>query len=240
MRKAAAFFAAILGIGALSAAVAQTGQAPLEPKVAAATVPPAPATSPAGAHPLTAEDVNAWLDGFMSYSLAKDDIAGAVVVVVKDGQILTQKGYGYSDVAKQKPVDPAKTLFRPGSVSKLFTWTAVMQLVEQGKLNLDTDVNTYLDFKIPPYDGKPITLRNIMTHTAGFEEVIKDLIAHDPKALMPLGTYVKTHLPERVFAPGTTPAYSNYATALAGYIIERQSGETFDNYIEHHIFAPLR
>ena len=239
MRKAAAFFAAILGIGALSAAVAQTGQAPLEPKVAAATVPPAPATSPAGAHPLTAEDVNAWLDGFMSYSLAKDDIAGAVVVVVKDGQILTQKGYGYSDVAKQKPVDPAKTLFRPGSVSKLFTWTAVMQLVEQGKLNLDTDVNTYLDFKIPPYDGKPITLRNIMTHTAGFEEVIKDLIAHEPKSLMPLGTYVKTHRPERVFEPGTTPAYSNYATALAGYIIERTSGETFDNYIEQHIFTPL-
>jgi CubicO group peptidase (beta-lactamase class C family) len=239
MRKAAAFFAAILGIAALSGAVAQTGQVPSESKAStapAATPPIAPAQ---GAHPLTAEDVNAWLDGFMSYSLAKDDIAGAVVVVVKDGQILTQKGYGYADVKAHKPVEPAKTLFRPGSVSKLFTWTAVMQLVEQGKLDLDKDVNTYLDFKIPPYDGKPITLRNIMTHTAGFEEVIRDLIAHDPKALMPLGTYVKTHRPERIFEPGTTPAYSNYATALAGYIIERQSGETFDNYIEHHIFTPL-
>jgi len=239
MRKAAAFFAAILGIAALSGAIAQTGQVPPVPKAAPAPV-SAPSVAPAqGARPLTAEDVNAWLDGFMSYSLAKDDIAGAVVVVVKDGQILTQKGYGYADVASHKPVDPAKTLFRPGSVSKLFTWTAVMQLVEQGKLDLDKDVNAYLDFKIPPYHGKPITLRNIMTHTAGFEEVVKDLIAHDPKALMPLGTYVKTHLPERIFEPGTTPAYSNYATAVAGYIVERQSGESFDNYIERHIFTPL-
>jgi CubicO group peptidase (beta-lactamase class C family) len=239
MRKAAAFFAAILGIGALSAAVAQSVQVPLVPHVESAPPPKPPATPTAGTPQLTAQDVNAWLDGFMSYSLAKDDIAGAVVVVVKDGQILTQKGYGYADVATHKPVDPAKTLFRPGSVSKLFTWTAVMQLVEQGKLNLDQDVNTYLDFKIPPYDGKPITLRNIMTHTAGFEEVIRDLIAHDPKALMPLGTYVKTHRPERIFEPGTTPAYSNYATALAGYIVERTSGESFDNYIERHIFTPL-
>ena len=239
MRKAAAFFAAILGIAALSGAIAQTGQVPPVPKAAPGPV-SAPSVAPAqGARPLTAEDVNAWLDGFMSYSLAKDDIAGAVVVVVKDGQILTQKGYGYADVASHKPVDPAKTLFRPGSVSKLFTWTAVMQLVEQGKLDLDKDVNAYLDFKIPPYHGKPITLRNIMTHTAGFEEVVKDLIAHDPKALMPLGTYVKTHLPERIFEPGTTPAYSNYATAVAGYIVERQSGESFDNYIERHIFTPL-
>ena len=241
MRKALAFIAAILGIGTLSVAIAQTTQPSLVPTPKVQPTPPAaPAETPAaGARPLTADDVNAWLDGFMSYSLAKDDIAGAVVVVVKDGQILTQKGYGYSDVASHKPVDPAKTLFRPGSVSKLFTWTAVMQLVEQGKLDLDKDVNTYLDFKIPPYNGKPITLRNIMTHTAGFEEVIKDLIAHDPKALMPLGTYVKTHLPERVFDAGTTPAYSNYATAVAGYIVERTSGESFDNYIEHHVFTPL-
>ena len=92
---------------------------------------------------MTAADVEAWLDGFMPYALQQADIAGAVVVVVKDGQVLLQKGYGYSDVAARKPVDPETTLFRPGSVSKLFTWTAVMQLVEQGKLDLDADVNRY-------------------------------------------------------------------------------------------------
>ena len=96
--------------------------------------------------------LNAWLDGFMPYALGRGDIPGAVVVVVKDGQILAQRGYGFADVAKRKQVDPAATLFRPGSVSKLFTWTAVMQQVEQGKLNLDADVNKYLDFKIPAYE----------------------------------------------------------------------------------------
>jgi CubicO group peptidase (beta-lactamase class C family) len=81
---------------------------------------------------------------------------------------------------QRKPVDPERTLFRPGSVSKLVTWTAVMQMVEQGKLNLDADVNTYLDFKIPAFEGAPITLRQIMTHTAGFEEAAKEIIDYDP------------------------------------------------------------
>ncbi len=93
--------------------------------------------------------------------------------------MLAQKGYGYSDVKTRKPVDPELTLFRPGSISKLFTWTAVMQQVEQGKLDLDADVNKYLDFEIPPRDGQPITLRNIMTHTAGFEEQLKGLMGDE-------------------------------------------------------------
>ena len=101
---------------------------------------------------------------------------------VSDGRVLTERGYGYSDVEKRMPGDPALTLFRPGSVSKLFTWTAVMQLVEQGKINLDADVNQYLDFKIPERDGKPITMRNLMQHTAGFEEQARGIISEDPKA----------------------------------------------------------
>src|SRR6202789_1683570 len=129
------------------------------------------------AHALDGPDLNAWLDGFMKQALATGDIAGAVVVVVKDGQILIQRGFGVSDVAAGVPVDPAATLFRVGSVSKLFTWTAVMQQVESGKLNLDADINGYLDFTIPPREGRPITLRNLMTHTAGFEERVKNIIA---------------------------------------------------------------
>ena len=188
---------------------------------------------------LTKTDVEAWLDGFMPFALARNDIAGAVVVVVKNDQVLAQKGYGYADVAQRKKVDPATTLFRPGSVSKLFTWTAVMQLVERGQLDLDRDVNGYLDFKIPPLDGKPITLRNILTHTTGFEESVRYLIARDAKGLMPLGAYAKNALPNRVFTPGTMPAYSNYATALAGHIVARKSGMSFDDYVDRNIFQPL-
>ena len=135
---------------------------------------------------------------------------------------------------------PAQTLFRPGSVSKLFTWTAVMQLVERGKLDLDADVNTYLDFKIPPGPaGEPLTLRNVMTHTPGFEEAVKELITENPERLIPLGDAVKRWTPNRIFKAGTMPAYSNYATALAGYIVERVSGLSFDDYLDQNIFEPL-
>src|SRR5882757_8698287 len=187
---------------------------------------------------LTAEDANAWLDGYMPYALHTGDIAGAVVAIVKDGDVLTERGYGYSDVEKQTPVDPKRTLLRPGSVSKLFTWTAVMQLVEQGKIDLDADINQYLDFKIPARDGQPVTMRNIMQHTAGFEEQAKGIISTNPKA-PGFEALLKQWVPNRVFAPGTTPAYSNYGASLAGYIVQRLSGESFDSYIGKHIFAPL-
>jgi len=194
---------------------------------------------PARAQNMTAPDVEAFLDGVMPLQLEREDIAGAVIVVVKDGKILFAKGYGYSDVAKRTPVTPDATLFRPGSISKLFTWTSIMQLVEQKKLDLDRDVNDYLDFKIPATYPQPITLRNIMTHTPGFEEAIKDLIITDAKQVKPLDDYLKAKLPERVYPPGTTPAYSNYATAVAGYIVQRVSGEPFDDYVERHILQPL-
>jgi CubicO group peptidase (beta-lactamase class C family) len=189
--------------------------------------------------PLTRADVDVWLDGYLPYALRTADIPGVVVTVVKDGQLLTARGFGYADVEKHTPVDPERTLFRPGSVSKLVVWTAAMQLVEQGKLDLDKDINTYLDFKIPEYNGKPVTLRQIMTHTGGFEEAVKDIIYFDPKHQVPLGDYLKRWTPTRVYEPGSTPAYSNWATALTGYAIERVSGEPFDDYLDKHIFAPL-
>lgn len=192
-----------------------------------------------GVAALNRADVEAWMDGFMPYALKRGDIAGSVVVVVKDGQVLLQKGYGYADVASRKPVDPDKTLFRPGSVSKLLTWTAVMQLVEQGKLNLDEDINKYLDFAVPARDGKPVTLRQAMTHTTGMEETARALIANDEKGLIPLEAYLKHWVPTRIYDPGTTPSYSNYATALAGYVVQRVSGQSFDDYIDQHIFKPL-
>jgi CubicO group peptidase (beta-lactamase class C family) len=231
---------AMIGLAAL-AALPLVAQGPVpQPKAEKpATAAVDADTGAASANPLNSADVEAWLDGFLPYALEKGKIPGAVVVVVNGDGVVLQKGYGYSDVAKRTPVSPETTLFRPGSVSKLFTWTAVMQQVEAGKLDLDKDVNSYIDFKIPPFEGKPITLRHIMTHTAGFEESVRHLISSDPKAAMTLKKQMPLALPERVFAPGTTPAYSNYATALAGYIVERVSGEPFDDYIDNHIFDPL-
>ncbi|MCE5317541.1 MAG: beta-lactamase family protein [Parachlamydia sp.] len=191
------------------------------------------------AHELTTEDVGAFFDGFMPVQMGQANIAGAVIAVVKDGGLVFAKGYGYADTTKKAQISPAMTLFRLGSVSKLFTWTAVMQQVEQGKLDLDRDVNDYLDFKIPPAFDKPITLCDIMTHRAGFEETVKDLFVASPEDLHPLSHYLQAHMPARIFPAGTTPAYSNYAVALAAYIIERVSGQKFDDYAEEHIFKPL-
>ncbi len=188
---------------------------------------------------MTQADVEAFLDALVPNEMHRDNIAGVVVAIVKDGKVLMEKGYGFADVAKRKPVSPTETLFRPGSISKLFTWTAVMQLVEEGKLDLDRNVNDYLDFKIPDTFPQPITMRDIMTHRSGFEEAIKDLFVADAAHLDPLGTYVREHLPRRIFPPGTTPAYSNYATTLAGYVVQRISGQPFNQYILDHIIKPL-
>jgi CubicO group peptidase (beta-lactamase class C family) len=184
-------------------------------------------------------EIEAFMDGVMVAQLRDHHIAGATVSVVKDGALFFAKGYGSSDVRKQRPVAADSTMFRVGSISKLFTWTAVMQLVEQGKLDLNTDINKYLDFKIPATFPEPITLTHVMTHSAGFEEEPRDLFTEDPNHITPMGKWLPAHMPKRVRPPGTYSAYSNWATATAGYIVERVSGMPFDDYIEKNILVPL-
>ena len=220
-----------------------TGPAPKLPKMKMAEAKSAMATGPVTLPTippaeLTTADLDAFFDAMVPMQIADDDIGGAVVAVVKDGQVIFAKGYGYPDLKGKQPVSPETTLFRVGSISKLFTWTAVMQQVQAGKINLDADINQYLDFHINEPRGK-ITMRNLMTHTPGFEEAIKDLISENAAGMSSLGDYLKAHQPEQIFAPGTTGAYSNYGAGLAGYIVQRVSGEPFDEYIEHHIFEPL-
>jgi CubicO group peptidase (beta-lactamase class C family) len=193
-------------------------------------------------------DLEAFFDGVMAAHLKYKPLAGATVSVVKDGEIVLVKGYGFADLEKQVPVDGAQTLFRPGSTSKLFTWTAVMQLVEQGKIDLDADVNQYLpDFKLPGKFGKPITMRNLMTHTAGLEDgALGYLFQRGPEQFVPMGEALAAHMPTRVRPPttdfggdGTNASYSNWATALAGHIVASLSGLSFDDYVRKHIFEPL-
>ncbi len=231
--------AAIVAVALFAGPVFAQGPQKLKPPTPPATTSTHATTPPANSHELTATDLEAFLDGLVPLQIEADDVAGTVISVVKDGKILFAKGYGFSDVEKRKPVSASDTLFRPGSISKLFTWTSVMQLVQRGKLNLDQDVNTYLDFTIPPAFGKPITLRNIMTHTPGFQETIKELLVADAAAMRPLNEYLREHIPARIFPPGVTPAYSNYATSVAGYIVQRVSGKPFEQYVADNIYTPL-
>jgi CubicO group peptidase (beta-lactamase class C family) len=204
-----------------------------------AKVPAAP-SQPSPAPALTRQDFETFLDALIPSQLQNRNIAGAVVSVVKDGQVLFQKGYGYADFEAKKPVLADQTLFRPGSISKLFTATAVMQLVEQGKLDLDRDVNDYLDLTIPKAYPEPVTLRQLLTHTAGFEDTLKNLFVGKESDMKPLRTYLVNQMPPRIFPPGKVVSYSNYGFTLAGYIVERVSGEKFERYIDNHILQPLR
>jgi CubicO group peptidase (beta-lactamase class C family) len=194
-----------------------------------------------GAHELTTSDLQPWLDEQMAKAMSPGSIAGAVAVVVKDGNVVVSKGYGYADVAAKKPVDPASTMFRVGAMSGVVTATAVMQLVEKHKLDLDADVNRYLDFTIPPREGKPVTLRDLLTYTAGFEDMRKGLYITDAKQIDrdELGIRQGRWIPARIYPPAEVPAYSTYGMALVGYVVQRASGQRFDEYAERHIFAPL-
>lgn len=193
----------------------------------------------AAAKRIDAADLRAWLDGMVPYALDRGRIAGGVIVVVQDGHVILQQGYGYADVHNRIPVGAERTLFRLGSVSKLFTWTAVMQLVEQGKIDLDRDVAEYLDVEVPGGFEEPVTMRHLMTHTAGFEERLKGTVIANPDDFISLQAYVKASMPTRLAPPGDIPAYSNYGAALAGYVVERVSGETFEDYLDRRVFGPL-
>ena len=181
------------------------------------------------------------MDGLIQTHLRDKHIAGATVSIVQDGKILLARGYGFSDVKKHLPAKADSTLFRIGSISKMFIWISVMQLVSQGKLKLEEDINHYLkDFKIPETYSKPITLKDLMTHTAGFEDRVIGLFGTDSTSLKPLGEILKRELPARVRPPAITASYSNHGAGIAAYIVEQVSGMSFNNYVEKNILQPLR
>jgi CubicO group peptidase (beta-lactamase class C family) len=189
--------------------------------------------------PTDPAELETFLDGLMATELEESHIPGAAVAVVLDGEVLLAKGYGYADLEKGIPVDPELTVFRIGSSGKVFTWTAVMQLVEQGKLDLTADINTYLDFRIPDSYPQPITFEHLLTHTAGFEESWFETFTLDPDDVLPAGEWLATHIPARVRPPGDSAAYSNYGAELAGYIVARVSGQPYDEYVKAQILDPL-
>jgi len=205
--------------------------------------PPAAIAKPAEAEAVVRVDrvrlegLQDFIDGVVAQQIATREVAGAVVTVVHQGKVLFTRGYGFADVDRGVAVDPQNTLFRPGSVSKLFTWAALMQQVEAGKVDLDADVNRYLDFAIPPFAGKPIRVRDLFAHAVGMSD-----LPYDEKQWAkqePYQAFLKGHVPARLWPAGGEISYSNYGAALAGYIVERVSGEAYPDYVERHIFSPL-
>jgi CubicO group peptidase (beta-lactamase class C family) len=185
-------------------------------------------------------DLEAFFDGVLPVQMESKHIAGAVVAVVVGDKLVFSKGYGYADVEARKKVDPEKTMFRIASVSKLFTWTAVMQQVEAGKLDLNADVNGYLkDVQIPKAFDQPITLTHLLTHTPGFEDYVIGLFGRTSEDVRPLAEVLRTQMPARVRPPGVISCYSNHGTALAGHAVACVSGMPWEDYIEKRILNPL-
>ncbi|RKQ37600.1 serine hydrolase domain-containing protein [Oceanobacillus halophilus] len=192
-------------------------------------------------------DMEHFMNEFLRDKVDEEHIPNLAVSVVSNGEIIFEKGYGFADIREGVKVDPETTMFRIGSVSKLFTWTAIMQLVEQGKLSLNTDINQYLDVEIPEKlavgsnqtKPKPITLMDLMTHTPGFEDYSSSIFRLSAEEMPPLSQYVREYRPERIFPAGEVLAYSNYGTALAGYIVEHVSGMPYAEYVKENIFKPL-
>lgn len=184
-------------------------------------------------------DLETFFDNFFAAHLDAHQIPGAAVAVVVDGRLHLTKGYGYADLAGQRPVTPT-TVFDVGSVSKLFTYTAVMQLVEQGRLDLQTDINQYLTrFQIPGAFPQPVTAAHLLTHTGGFDEWDIGAATRAPDEALAVCDYLAQRLPPRVRPPGQLLVYANHGTALAGCLVEEISGQAFADYIARHILAPL-
>ncbi|MDA1075511.1 MAG: serine hydrolase, partial [Proteobacteria bacterium] len=183
--------------------------------------------------------VAAFFDAAFPLQRLEHEMVGAVVVVVHGGQVIFKRGYGFADLDARTPVDPDQTLFRIASISKTFAWTSIMQLYEQRRLGLNDEVNSHLDFEIPPTFFEPIRISHLMAHTPGFEEMATGGSVRALAAMPTLRDHLAADQPARVRPPGRHASYSNYGASLAGHIVERVSGKQWAEYVDAQILAPL-
>lgn len=185
-------------------------------------------------------DLALLLDPIFAEQMAKSNIPGAAISIVKDGKVLFTKGYGYADIEKKTPVVPEKTIFRIGSITKVFTATAVMQLADRGRIKLKDDVNKYLKgIKVPATFPQPITFKDLLTHTSGLDEISPGRRTSDETKVVPLGEFLKTRL-VRLSPPGEIISYSTYNPALGALVVEQITKTPFKSYLRQNVFEPLR
>ncbi len=195
------------------------------------------------AQPIPPAELEAFVDGVTRQAMADGHIAGAAVSVVQNGQVVLSKGYGFASFSPYRPVDPARTLFRLGSISKTFTWILVLKQVEAGRMRLDAPINLYLpEYLRIPDDGfsEQIRVRDLMDHMPGFEDrALGQLFERDFSRVRPLPIYLREERPARVRPPATLVSYSNYGAALAGEAVSEVAGKPFETLVESEITGPL-
>lgn len=184
-------------------------------------------------------EVAAFLDEFMTREMERLDVPGAAITVVRDGQVLLERGYGVSDLSTSAPVDPAATVFRIGSVSKPLTSLAVLQQSELGAIPLDRDIAPLVPLDLDDDRFGPVTPAALLTHTAGFAEQRIGIANRDASALPTLADHLADHVPARFAPTGVVHSYANFNYALLALLVERVSGEEFTDYMTQHVFTPL-
>ena len=189
---------------------------------------------------LLGNDIGLFLDPLIKSAQSNFHIPGVTVSIVQNGEMLFSRGYGYADEKNKVLVDPDTTQFPVASVSKLFTFTAIMQLVEKGDLSLDDHVADILEFDEINHQYTPITIRQLMNHSAGFEEsFLGSSLSSDSTQDEPLLEYIRKFRQERVRENGKYIVYSNYGVILAGAIIEKVKAMPFERYMQNKILSPL-
>jgi CubicO group peptidase (beta-lactamase class C family) len=185
-------------------------------------------------------ELRAFADTFFAEHMETFHIPGVSFVFVQGGEVIYAHGYGYANLETATPIDADSSVMRIGSVSKLFVATVVMQLVEQGQLDLHGDINQYLtSFQLENTFHEPVTLAHLLTHHGGFED--PPYVSNtDPDQVQPLGPFLAANMPPPTHLPGEVFIYSNYGYALAALIIEEVSGTPFNQYVEQNIFTPLK
>ncbi|WP_372786447.1 serine hydrolase domain-containing protein [Phenylobacterium sp.] len=222
---------------------------PAPPPVAAPLAPPpppapaAPGAKLTSGQPIPPAELEAFVDGVVQDAMGREHIAGVTVSVVQNGQVVLKKGYGFANLNPQRPVDPDRSLFRVGSISKTFTWIALMKEVEAGRMRLNQPVNLYLPERVQVRDqgyDQPVRVANLMDHSPGFEDrALGQLFERDFDRVRPIDVYLRQERPKRVHAPGEVSSYSNYGAALAGEAVTYTSGRPYERLIEDEILGPL-
>ena len=216
---------------------ALVSRGPVAPGVAPVPLPPRVAVQPA----IDPVRLEAFVDGWMSDAMSREHVPGAVVSIVQNGQIVLKKGYGFAGLDPRRSVDPDRTLFRIGSISKTFTWILLMKEVEARRIRLDRSINLYLPEKVRlPSASRDVMVRHLLDHSAGFEDrALGQLFENEPRRVRPLDLYLRQERPDQVRSAGAIASYSNYGAALAGQAVAFVSGKTFESRVETEITAPL-
>src|SRR5262245_16922312 len=200
---------------------------------------PAPAPIASLPGPRDAQELEELVDTVIEREMEQQHIPGAAFVFVQGGRILLLKGYGLADLSTGRAVDPRTTIWRIGSISKVFTADAVMQLAERGRIDLETDVNAYLHrLKVPEAFGEPVTTAQLLTHTAGFDEIRPGTQAAERDGVLPLAEFLAPRL-RRISRPGAVISYSTYGMTLAGDLVEEVSGQPFETFLRENLWQPL-